>query len=156
MVSLAMCWPRDWDTPRKPSHRTGTIGMLSSFATRFETASMSSPMSPTGHSDRMPMPRPSGKSPLLKNFKSRIAQIHISGIVEELHKHTYISRTAIRDYMSVSNLIPKEVSIIVESVIDPANIEMEISSAIVSLKQKKSTYTRRKSQRSIDVRVAVH
>src|SRR3990167_1195259 len=63
MASLAMWWPSDCDTPRKPSQRTGTMVWLSySLDFFFDTASMSSPMRPIGHSDCTEMPLFSGNS----------------------------------------------------------------------------------------------
>ncbi len=60
--SLAMWWPSDCETPRKPSQRTGTMTLSSSFAFFLETASMSSPIRPMGHSDWTVIPLLSGNS----------------------------------------------------------------------------------------------
>ena len=57
-----MWCPSDCETPRKPSQLHGITGRSSSFVTFFATALMSSPMRPTGHSDRTEMPFASGKS----------------------------------------------------------------------------------------------
>ncbi len=58
-----MWWPRDWDTPRKPSQRTGTMVWLPcSLDFFFDTASMSSPIRPMGHSDWTEMPLFNGNS----------------------------------------------------------------------------------------------
>ena len=62
MVSFEMWCPSDWETPRKPSQLQGTTGRSSSFDIVLATALMSSPMRPTGHSDRTEMPFASGKS----------------------------------------------------------------------------------------------
>ena len=67
MVSFEMWCPSDWDTPRKPSQLQGMTGRSSSFDRFLATALMSSPMSPTGHSDSTEMPLASGKS----SFASR-------------------------------------------------------------------------------------
>jgi hypothetical protein len=57
-----MWWPSDCETPRKPSQRTGTMGLFISLAAFFETASMSSPIRPIGHSDCTEMPLCSGNN----------------------------------------------------------------------------------------------
>ncbi|MNL45852.1 hypothetical protein D3C87_1685290 [compost metagenome] len=57
-----MWWPSDCDTPRNPSQRTGTIVLLISFFFLRDTASMSSPIRPIGHSDWIVTPLLSGKS----------------------------------------------------------------------------------------------
>ncbi len=62
IASLAMWWPSDCDTPRNPSQRTGTTGLASSAPIFFDTASMSSPIRPIGHSDCTVMPLLSGNS----------------------------------------------------------------------------------------------
>jgi hypothetical protein len=64
IASLAMWWPSDCDTPRKPSQRTGTMVLPSySLAFFFETASMSSPIRPIGHSTGSRCPCSAGTGP---------------------------------------------------------------------------------------------
>ena len=71
-----MWWPSDWLTPRKPSQRTGTIVWPAySLVFFFETASMSSPIRPIGHSLWIEMPLFSGNrswisSMILSSFLS--------------------------------------------------------------------------------------
>ena len=63
-----MWWPSDCDTPRNPSQRTGTIVFPVSRFFFFETASMSSPMRPIGHSDWMVIPLASGNRSLISSM----------------------------------------------------------------------------------------
>ncbi|KAF5032846.1 hypothetical protein DSECCO2_612870 [anaerobic digester metagenome] len=50
---LAIWCPADWLTPLYPSHRAGITFIPCSFSASLETASMSSPISPTGQVAQM-------------------------------------------------------------------------------------------------------
>jgi hypothetical protein len=70
---------------------------------------------------------------MLQNLSTLITQIHISGGEENNFKHTRISQQAMRDYKTVAAYVPQDVAIILESVIDHSDIEMELKTAQVSL-----------------------
>lgn len=55
---------------------------------------------------------------MLQNLSTLITQIHISGVEEHSFKHSRISQQAIRDYKTVAAYVPRNVAIILESVVD--------------------------------------
>jgi hypothetical protein len=69
---------------------------------------------------------------ILNKYKSLITQIHISE-VDDNCKHNRISDAAVYDYRRIANLIPQDVSVIIETMINPLDIEDEIDSAKKSL-----------------------
>jgi hypothetical protein len=62
---------------------------------------------------------------LLKTFSDRLCQIHISQLDSGSHHHS-LSESSIRAFSEVAWLIPKEVPLIVESRVTPAEMDGEI------------------------------
>lgn len=72
---------------------------------------------------------------LLKAFATRLAEIHISE-VDITSKHVPISRATSSIYRRIASLIPSETPVIIESVIEPHDIEGELSIVKDSLSAK--------------------
>lgn len=69
---------------------------------------------------------------ILKNYSNIITQVHISE-VDDNCVHKSISKEAINDYKKVSRFIPKDVSVIIETITESNNLEEEIKSAKLSI-----------------------
>lgn len=68
----------------------------------------------------------------LTKYKSIVTQIHISE-VDDNCRHNKISDYAINDYRKLSELIPQDVSVIIETIMDSASLEDEMKAASRSL-----------------------
>ena len=65
---------------------------------------------------------------MLKIFKRRINQVHISEVRSDC-KHISISPECIKDFKKITNLIPSDVVVIIESMIPLYDIESELKNA---------------------------
>lgn len=86
-----------------------------------------------GHS-RQVDPTMSEATKILRNFKTKLKYIHMSE-VNSLSRHESMSIDAVTDFRKVSNLIPKDCPIIIESMIDQSKIEIEVFFAKLALNE---------------------
>jgi len=65
---------------------------------------------------------------ILTEFADRLAELHISE-VDSASRHVKISRMAMRSYQRMSSLIPDNIPVIIESMLDEADVATEVEVA---------------------------
>lgn len=78
---------------------------------------------------------------MLEKFKSLITQLHISD-VDDNCIHRRISHAAINDFQKISNLIPRDVPILIETFVDKTDMEEEMRLAKKTLIENHKRYSK--------------
>ncbi len=69
---------------------------------------------------------------ILREFGGRLMQVHVSD-VDAAGRHTRLTRTAIRAYQEIAELIPRHVPVVIESPVLPEQMDQEMAHALEAL-----------------------